>query len=418
MLERYYDSSSRLNSLRGEHSGRLLETFAGALHEVHYCVSRVRALIRAAEHLMFFARRKDIAISEMNEALVDTFRGHQVRCRCREFRGTEPFTQVFGAKLFLTHLRDTGIATRPIVEPVREMSKEPVLLTAFRGWMREQRGIRDQTLHDYCVPLRELLDRLGTNPLRFNARNLREFMMQASRHASQRSFQTYITAIRAFIRFLIAEGRCPVGLEGAIPMFQHWRLASLPRYLQAADVERVIDTCDMATDSGKRDRAILLLLARLGLRAGDIFRLRLGDIDWGEASIRVCGKGHRETRLPLTNEVGKAIVSYLKGGRPPTDSDVLFIRAVAPFRPFSSHTPVSTMVAKRMDQAAVTRPSRGAAHLLRHSVATSLLRQGASLQDIASLLRHRSIETTQIYAKVDIPALREVIQPWPVVQSC
>jgi integrase/recombinase XerD len=418
MLERYYDSSSRLNSLRRGRGGWLLETFAGALHEVHYCVSRVRAFIRAAEHLMFFASRKDIAISEMNEALVDTFRDHQVRCRCREFRGTEPFAQVFGAKLFLTHLRDTGIVTRPIVEPVRQISKEPVLLTAFRGWMREQRGTRDQTLHDYCVPLRELLDRLGTNPSRFNARNLREFMMQASRYASQRGFQTYITATRAFIRFLIAEGRCPVGLEGAIPMFQHWRLASLPRYLQAADVERVIDTCDMATDSGKRDRAILLLLARLGLRAGDISRLRLGDIDWGEASIRVCGKGHRETRLPLTNEVGKAIVSYLKGGRPPTDSDVLFIRSVAPFRPFSSHTPVSTMVAKRMDQAAVTRPSRGAAHLLRHSVATSLLRQGASLQDIASLLRHRSIETTQIYAKVDILALREVIQPWPVVQSC
>lgn len=418
MLERYYDSPSRLNALRGGPGGRLLETFTGVLDEVHYSTSRVRGLVRAAEHLMFFASRKDIAISEMNEALVDAFRDHQVRCRCREFRGTEPFTQVFGAKLFLTHLRDTGIVTRAIVEPVREISREPVLLTAFRRWMREQRGTSDQTLHDYCVPLRELLDRLGRNPLRFNARNLRGFVMQASRRTSQRGLQTYITATRAFVRFLIAEGRCAVGLEAAIPVFQHWRLASLPRYLLAADVERVIETCDTATDSGKRDRAILLLLARLGLRAGDIFRLRLGDIDWGEASIRVCGKSHRETRLPLTNEVGNAIVSYLKGGRPPTDSDVLFIRAVAPFRPFSSHTPVSTMVAKRMDQAAVTRPSRGAAHLLRHSVATSLLRQGASLQDIASLLRHRSIETTQIYAKVDIPALREVIQPWPMVQSC
>src|ERR1700691_5250423 len=108
MLERYYDSSSRLNSLRGGPGGRLLETFAGALHEVHYCVRRVRGLIRAAEHLMFFASRKDIAISEINEALVHSFRDHQVRCRCREFHRTEPFTQVFGAKLFLTHLRDTG----------------------------------------------------------------------------------------------------------------------------------------------------------------------------------------------------------------------------------------------------------------------------------------------------------------------
>ena len=418
MLERYYDSSSRLLSLRSGPGGALLETFAEVLYEVRYCVSRVRSHIRAAEHLIHFANRRDTAISEMNEALVDTFRDHQARCRCREFRRTEPFSQAFGARLFLTHLRDIGIVTSAITEPVREIRKEPVLLTAFRGWMREQRGTRDQTLHDYCVPLRTLLDQLGTNPLRFNARNLRRFVIDASCRTSQRGLQTYTTAMRAFIRFLIAEGRCAAGLETAIPVFQHWRLASLPRYLQAVDVERVIDICDAATDSGKRDRAILLLLARLGLRAGDIFRLRLGDIDWGEASIRVCGKGHRETRLPLTNEVGKAIVSYLKSGRPPTDSDALFVRAVAPFRPFSSHTPVSTMVAKRMDQAGITRPSRGAAHLLRHSVATSLLRQGASLQDIAALLRHRSIETTQIYAKVDIPALREVIQPWPVVQSC
>jgi len=224
--------------------------------------------------------------------------------------------------------------------------------------------------------------------------------------------------MRAFIRFLIAEGRCAAGLEAAIPVFVHWRLASLPRYLQPDEVERIIDSCDTATSSGKRDRAILLLLARLGLRAGDIIRLRLGDIDWNEASVRVCGKGHRETRMPLTNEVGKAIVSYLKKGRPPTNSDVLFVRCVAPFHPFSSHTPVSSMVARRMYRAGVKRPIRGAAHLLRHSVATSLLRQGVSLQDIAAILRHRSIETTQVYAKVDIPALRQVIQAWPEVQSC
>jgi site-specific recombinase XerD len=418
MFEQYYDSATRIRSLRNSACGSLLESFSEALCQVHYCVSRVRSHIRAAEHFIHFANRKDVAIAEVNEQLVEQFRDHQARCRCVQFRRTEPFSQVFGARLFLKHLRDTGVVTSAIVEPVRDVAAEPVLLTTFRQWMREQRGTSGKTLHDYCVPLRAFLELVGENPLHFNARRLREFVMRASRHCSQRGIQTYTTAIRAFIRFLVAEGRCAAGLEAAIPVFVHWRLASLPQYLQPDEVERVIDSCDTATSSGKRDRAILLLLARLGLRAGDIIRLRLGDIDWNEASVRVCGKGHRETRMPLTNEVGKAIVSYLKKGRPPTNSDVLFVRCVAAFHPLSSHTSVSKMVAKRMYRAGVKRPSRGAAHLLRHSVATSLLRQGVSLQDIAAILRHRSIETTQIYAKVDIPALRQVIQAWPEVQSC
>jgi site-specific recombinase XerD len=221
-----------------------------------------------------------------------------------------------------------------------------------------------------------------------------------------------------FLRFLIAEGQCTAGLDAAIPVLAHWRLSSLPRYLQSEEVERVIAACDPASPVGRRDRAILLLLARLGLRAGDIVRLRLGHIDWKEAGIHVCGKGHQQTRLPLTQEVGNAIVAYLKGGRPRTDTDTLFVRSRAPFRAFASHSAVSVIVAQALRRSGVTCPSRGSAHVLRHSVATSMLRQGASLQDIAAILRHRSIETTQIYAKVDVAALRQIAQPWPEVQPC
>jgi integrase/recombinase XerD len=204
-------------------------------------------------------------------------------------------------------------------------------------------------------------------------------------------------------------------LDAAIPTVAHWRLASLPRYLPPEDVERLIASCDRASAVGRRDRAILLLLARLGLRAGDIVHLRLSDIDWKDASIQVCGKGRRHTRLPLTREVGQAIVTYLKKGRPQTNADTLFIRSLAPFRAFGSSCAVSDIVDMAFRRAGVVRPSRGAAHLLRHSLATSLLRQGTSLQDIAAILRHRSIATTQIYAKVDIPSLRQIAQPWPEV---
>jgi site-specific recombinase XerD len=160
------------------------------------------------------------------------------------------------------------------------------------------------------------------------------------------------------------------------------------------------------------------LLARLGLRAGDIVQCRLDDIDWKGGWIHVCGKSRRPTRLPLTQEVGQAIVSYLQEARPRTTTETLFVTCRAPFRPFSSHCLVSVIVDKAIRRAGVNRPVRGAAHLLRHSVASNLLRQGSSMQDIAALLRHRSVETTQIYAKVDVTALRQIAQPWPQVRSC
>jgi site-specific recombinase XerD len=224
--------------------------------------------------------------------------------------------------------------------------------------------------------------------------------------------------MRAFLRYLIADGQCAAGLDACIPALAHWRLSSLPRYLQPEEVERVIASCSATSSAGIRDRAILLLLARVGLRAGDVLRLCLSDLDWKEATIRVLGKGRRQTLLPMTQEVGDAIVAYIKKGRHPIDSDTLFIRSRAPFGPFASHCGISMIVAQAMRRAGVRCPSRGAGHVLRHSVASSMLRQGASLQEIAGVLRHRSIATTEIYAKVDVAALREIAQPWPKVTSC
>jgi site-specific recombinase XerD len=178
-----------------------------------------------------------------------------------------------------------------------------------------------------------------------------------------------------FVRFLIAEGKCATGLDAAIPVLAHWRLSSLPRYLQPEQVEGIITSFDQNTPVKRRDRAILLLLARLGLRAGDVVKLRLNDIDWEGAWIYVAGKGRCQAQLPLTQEVGYAILDYLKDGRPQTDTDVLFIRSRAPFCAFASHSAISVIVAKAMRRAGVTCQSRGAAHILRHSVATSMLRQ-------------------------------------------
>jgi integrase/recombinase XerD len=189
-------------------------------------------------------------------------------------------------------------------------------------------------------------------------------------------------------------------------------------FLEASDVERVIASCNVQTKLGTRNRAIILLLARLGLRAGDVISLRLKDIDWNQATIRVAGKGRREVMLPLTQEIGDALLQYLQWRRDPLhENDHFFVSDRAPLRPLSAHGTVSVMVARALRHAGVHSPVRGA-HVLRHSAATTMLRQGVSLQAISALLRHRSIETTEIYAKVDTRLLRLVAQPWPEVRSC
>jgi len=221
-----------------------------------------------------------------------------------------------------------------------------------------------------------------------------------------------------FLRFLISQGRCPDYLYASIPTFAHWRLSALPFYLQADQVEQVIASPDLATSLGRRNRAILLLLARLGLRASDIVQLRLDDLDWREGMIRVSGKGRRQTVLPLTQEVGDALAAYIKDHRPQADTDAVFVRSSAPYRAFADSTAISILVARAMRRTGINCPKRGAAHILRHSVASSMLRQGVSLQEIAGVLRHRSIATTEIYAKVDVITLRQIAQPWPEVKAC
>lgn len=415
MLAEFFDSPSRIRKLRDGVEGRLLEGFACELCQAGYALITARRHIRAAEHLVHWARQDGQPATALDARSVEDFAHHLDRCQCGRYGHTHKLDLLRGVHLFLDHLQRTGVLQASFTPPPVQ---DPVLFTSFCQWMRQQRGTCDATLYNYSIHIRELFRRLGEDPSQFDARSLRALVLERSRNCGWAAAKKCTTALRMFVRFLIAENHCAVGLEAAIPTLAHWRLSALPRYLQPEEVERLIASCDRASPVGRRDRAILLLLARLGLRAGDIVYLRLTDIDWKGAWLHVCGKGRCHTRLPLTQEVGQAIVSYLQNGRPGTKADTLFVRCRAPFRAFASHCNVSVIVDRALRRAGVARPGRGAAHLLRHSVATSMLRQGASLQDIAAVLRHRSIETTQIYAKVDVKALRRIAQPWPEVHPC
>lgn len=415
MLSKFFSESARMHALHASPSGPLLEDFAGYLFRSGYAKISARRHIRSAEHIAHWALRSDLSVDRLDSAAFESFDKHLCRCRCGRFCYEARVEILAGARLFLANLHGAeGVAIRPS----EAVAAEPELLRSFCQWMRDQRGSADGTLSNYGRPIRELILLIDEDPSKLTARLLRQFVMERSRQVGWAAANHCTTGLRMFLRFLIADGRCSAGLLGAIPKLAHWRLSSLPRVLAPADVERIIASCDRSSPVGMRDRAILLLLARLGLRAGDIVQLRLQDIDWKEATIQVCGKSRRQTQLPLSQEVGQAIVDYLQHGRPSTCNDDLFLRSRAPFRRLRSHCAVSVLVDRAICRAGVTKPGRGAAHLLRHSVASSMLRQGASLQEIADLLRHRSVETTQIYAKVDVTSLRRIAQPWPEVTPC
>jgi site-specific recombinase XerD len=319
------------------------------------------------------------------------------------------------ARLFLNYLREVGVGSSACDEHTE--SAQPWLATAFLDWLRQHRGVSEATCSLYRRVVVDLLRTLGDDPRHFTAATLRAFVFDRAGRHGRSAANNLGKALRMFLRYLIATGACPSGLLAAIPTFAHWRLASLPRYLPASEVERIVAACDPRTSLGSRDRAIVLLLARLGLRAGDIVALELHDINWQEASLRLVGKGRRETRLPLSQEVGDALLTYLDFRRPWPDVNTLFLPTRAPMhRPLSSRA-VSTIVARAIQRAGVAAPSKGA-HVLRHSAATAMLRQGIPLEDIGAILRHRSIETTAHYAKVDLASLRQVAQPWPEESSC
>ncbi len=415
MLEHFFHWPPQVARLRNTPGVELLDAFAEHLKQCGYSRSQGGRHLRAAAHLLHWLDRGKFPPTEIDPVAVSGFVLHLERCRCAGFADMPRDRTLRGVRAFTAYLQD-----RPLCTACHGQSDEvpSVLWESFCRWMSEQRGTSDRTLRDYGDYLHRLLRDIGDETDKLTPAYLRRFILELGRNGGNARAKSTTSALRMFIRFLIVEGRCPAGLDGAIPSVAYWRLSSLPRYLQPEEVEQVLDSPDQRTPVGKRDQAILLLLARLGLRAGDVVHLRLSDIDWRAATVSVCGKNRRQALLPLTQEVGDAIADYLLHGRPPTASDCIFVRAIAPYRPFRDTRGISDVAKLALRQAGVKAPARGAAHLLRHSAATSMLRQGATLQDIASVLRHQSIASTQIYAKVDVVALQELAQPWPEVLPC
>jgi site-specific recombinase XerD len=281
--------------------------------------------------------------------------------------------------------------------------------------MHTHRGTTATTLNNYRLPLLDLLATLGDQPAQYTAQGLRDFILAWARCRSVEQAKSLVTPVRMFLRFLIATGRCAPGLDHAIPTIARWRRAALPTYLPSEALEQVVASCDLTTPIGVRDHAIVLLLARLGLRAGDVAALQLRDLDWHEGTVTVSGKSRRHNRLPLAQEVGDAILHYLDY-RPLMHNDAVFLTTTAPIKGLS-YQAVGKIATQAIRRARVDTPRHGS-HVLRHSAATQMLRQGVPLWAIGAVLRHASVETTIGYAKVDFPLLEHVVRPWPEDPLC
>ncbi len=412
MLKEYFDDPTTLTRLYSGITGPHMDEFAVLLNSQGYSWWTVRKYVRVVSHFGFWLMQKGSSLETLNKIVISEFSKHLNSCHCPIPTGGLRQDSVAGANHYLNYLMRRGVVIS--VGDGCFQQKDHPLFIGFDRWMRMHRGVTKRTIEIYKPVVLDVLKILGDNPCDYRVENIRNFIIKRMKSKGIGQVKIIANALRMFLRYLVAEDQCLYTLVDAVPRIACWRLSSLPRYLPASEVERIIDACNSDNPLGCRDRAILLLLARLGLRGDDIAKMRLGDINWNEGSIRFSGKGRREDLLPLPQEVGDALLVYLQHGRPEVHYDHVFIRAVAPLQPLQSGTTVSRIVARALRRAGVSSPSNGA-HVLRHSAATTMLNQGASLHDIAAILRHRSIETTGQYAKVHRSLLHQIVEPWPEV---
>jgi site-specific recombinase XerD len=384
-----------------------IDWFANRLAERGYTHATAKEKLRLVTHLSHWLQDRQLPPETLNEHYIDQF------LLDRQQQGRAPRHNRVTLQNFLSELREAGRLPLP---PMRQESRLDGLERAFGHFLVNERGLSPATQSNYLPMVRRFLqERFGDGPLLLNTLSLRDVTPHLLRHTptmSPRHAQLLVTALRTFCRFLVYRGDLTTDLATAIPSVADWRLATLPKTIAPEQVTQLLQSCDRGHPTGQRDYAILLLLARLGLRAGEVVALTLDDLDWEAGELLVRGKGGQRDRMPLLQDVGEALVTYIRHVRPRSATRRVFLRMKAPQRGFASSVAVSTIVRRALERAGLEPPCKGA-HVLRHSLATDLLRAGASMAQISDVLRHRQPQTTEIYAKVDQAALKTLAQPWP-----
>lgn len=382
-------------------------TFATLIKELGYAPASIQNQTQLITRFADWFRRSQTEIHFFDETLVQRFlRNQQNPSSIRRGDAATLYR-------FLYMLRQQGVVPPQKKTP---LSSQQRLISHYQQYLLEERGLTQATVVNNVGFINHFLSakfrkgQLSLSQLR--APDVTSFVRHQAHKLSPGCAQLLVTALRSFLRYLLHQGKITVDLAICVPTVARWSFSILPKYLPASSIQRVLDGSDRETPIGKRNYAILLLLARLGLRACEVVALNLEDIDWENARITIRAKGGRWNQLPLPTDVGEALALYLRHGRPSCSSRRVFIRDKAPLREFTGSQSICAVVRSALTRAGVESARKGA-HLFRHSLATSMIRQGASLDEIGELLRHRSPNTTAIYAKVDLLALRPLALPWP-----
>ena len=363
--------------------------------ESGYAEATIRSKLWLLADFGSWVRRSGQAVTDLDERLAEKFLAVRQR-QDRMDRGNRETV-----RQFLNHLRECNVIRE--VKPPLDESPLAGILTRYEKHLRSERGLAAATVINYLAFARKfLVDRFGEG--RFPVEEVRSCDISAFvlRHANTMSCgraQLMTTAFRSFFRFLFQNGELQADLAPCVLAVADWRLSTVPKYLTPDEIGRMLGGCDRQTSTGRRDYVVLLLLARLGLRAGEIL---------------IRGKGLLHDRMPLAVDVGKALASYLRVDRPTCRTRRVFVCMKAPRTGFAGPSTVTTIVRRALDRAGLHLAFKGA-HVLRHSLATSMLRSGASMGEIGEVLRHRIPSTTEIYAKVDFDGLRSLAHPWPKV---
>ena len=395
-----------------------LKTYAEKLSPVGYSKVTYSTRLSQAHHFAEWALQMRVPIHGINEATIDQFAHHDCRCgemtkHRKEMLGSRLKNRGRSARAFVQFLRSEGLL--PPKAPDYVTACDP-RLTEFSEWLRRERGVTSETVRRFLYEAGRWVDNLGASPKDYDAAAVRSIVLNQGEERSRSSVRMTVTVLRAFLRFTITQGLCAPSLLYAVPPAVRRKLATVPRTIPAPKIEEIIKSCPTGTPVEIRDRAILLLLARLALRAGDIWQMRLSDIEWRAARLRLHGKGRRGVMMPLPQDAGDALLAYIEEARPVVDTDRVFLRIQAPFTPLRSSAEIAGIVSRVLARGGFTGLPTGA-HVFRHSLASSWLRGGADLDQIGVALRHVSRDTTAIYAKVDIDMLAGVAQPWPECAS-
>ena len=406
--EEYLSSSRLFRRLRSGPHGRLVECYAARLVRDNLVRQGTWRCLNVVGGLLCWIAKHRRMLADLDERMVEQYLRHRATKQ-----SIQPGDRA-ALKRWLSLLREEGAIAPAELPPLTSHDR---IFSEFDAYLRTERGLAPKSIVRHLPIIRRFLHEVcpaGDDDL--GKISQQEVIRYIERHAQDWSPGTgkaMCWSLRAFLRYLHHQGLNPRALADCVPSIRRWKLASLPTFLPAAQVQKALDGCDRATRMGRRDYAILMMLAKLGLRADEVATLTLDDIDWRASEMLVRAKGRQRARMPIPPDVGAAIVGYLRNGRPKSSCRRLFIRALAPHVGFASGCAITMIAKTALDRVGIKGCAHRGAHIFRHSLATELLRSGATLTEIGQLLRHESHDTTRIYAKVDIEALRTLSLPWP-----